>query len=100
MARVDLKGLQFHKAEGRNSDDLTVVSALFDVGGNYIAGTQKIVELRLKDETLAGFSKPAGNGLTIRTSFDVKPGNYVVRLVVRDGDSHSMAAENAVVDIP
>ncbi|MGO9239310.1 MAG: VWA domain-containing protein [Bryobacteraceae bacterium] len=100
MARVDLRGLQFHKAEGRNSDDLTVVSALFDVGGNYIAGTQKIVELRLKDVTLAGFATPATNGLTIRTSFDVKPGNYVVRLVVRDGESHSMAAENAVVDIP
>ena len=48
----------------------------------------------------ATFSKPSSNGLTIRTSFDVKPGNYVVRLVLRDGGSNLMASENGVVEIP
>ncbi|MGD0578574.1 MAG: VWA domain-containing protein [Bryobacteraceae bacterium] len=100
LARLDLKGLQFKKAEGRNVDKLIVVSALFDTGGNYISGTQKDVELNLKDETLADYGKPSSSGLTIRTSFDVKPGSYVVRLVVRDGESHLMASENGVVEIP
>ena len=100
MARLDLRSLQFHKAEDRSLDKLVLVAALFDTGGNYIAGMQKDVELRLKDETLATFSKPSSNGLTIRTSFDVKPGNYVVRLVLRDGGSNLMASENGVVEIP
>jgi VWFA-related protein len=100
MARVDLKGLQYRKAEGRNLDNLTIVSAVFDTGGNYIAGTQKDVELRLKDETLTDAEKRFGSGLTIRTNFDLKPGSYAVRLVVRDGESHAIASENAVVDIP
>jgi len=100
LARLDLKGLQFKKAEGRNLDKLVVVSALFDTSGNFVAGTQKDVELNLKDATLADYAKPSNPGLTIRTGFDVKPGSYVVRLVVRDGESHLMASENSVVEIP
>jgi len=38
--------------------------------------------------------------LTVRTSLDVKPGAYVLRLVVRDGESRLMASENAMVNIP
>ena len=100
LARLDLKGLQFKKAEGRNLDKLVVVSALFDTSGNFVAGTQKDVELNLKDATLADYAKPSNPGLTIRTGLDVKPGSYVVRLVVRDGESHLMASENSVVEIP
>jgi hypothetical protein len=31
---------------------VTLVCALFDGDGNYIKGAQKVVELRLKDESL------------------------------------------------
>jgi hypothetical protein len=40
------------KQDDRNRDDVTLVCALFDGNGNYIKGTQKVVELRLKDENL------------------------------------------------
>jgi hypothetical protein len=100
LTRLDLKGLQFRKVDGRNFDALTIVLVLFDTGGNYIAGTRKDVEMNLKDTTLANFEKPASPGLTVRTSLDVKPGAYVLRLVVRDGETHLMASENAVVNIP
>jgi hypothetical protein len=36
----------------------------------------------------------------VRTNFDVAPGNYVIRLVVRDSEGQNMAARNGVVDIP
>lgn len=97
LSRVDLRHLHFRKAEGRNRDDLTIVSALFDRNGNYVAATTKVVEMRLKDETLA--AKPS-LPITVKTSFDVKPGTYVVRLVVRDSEGQAMAAQNVAVDIP
>ena len=100
LARLDLRGLQFRKVEDRNLDNLVVVAALFDNGGNYIAGMQKGIELRLKDETLADLTGPYGHGLAVHTSFDVKPGSYVVRLVVRDSEGRFMTSENGVVDIP
>jgi hypothetical protein len=36
----------------------------------------------------------------VRTSFDVKPGSYMIRLVVRDAEGQLMAAENGAVEIP
>jgi VWFA-related protein len=97
LARVNLRNLRFRKADGRNNDNLTVLSGLFDRNGNLISGMQKVVELRLLDPTLA---KLLNSGITVKTNFDVAPGNYVVRLVVRDSEGQTMAARNGVVDIP
>ena len=43
--------------------------------------------MHLKDDTL---EKKLDNGLTIRTAFSVKPGTYVVRLVVRDSEGQDI----------
>jgi VWFA-related protein len=97
LAHVDVKQLRFRKAEGRNWSDLTVVSAVFDRNGTLLQGSEKTIEMRLKDETLQA---KVGSGITLRTSFDVKPGSYLVRLVVRDKDARLMSAENGAVEIP
>lgn len=97
LAHVDVKQLRFRKAEGRNWNDLTVVSAVFDRNGNFLQGSEKTVEMRLKDETLQA---KLGSGITLKTSFDVKPGSYLVRLVVRDKEGRLMSAENGAVEIP
>jgi hypothetical protein len=93
---LDIKGLHYRKADGRNNDDLTIVSALFDLNGNYVTGGQKLLTLRLKDETL---EKRLDSGIRIKTSFNVKTGSYVVRVVVRDGEGQMMASDNTAVDI-
>lgn len=97
LATVDVKLLQFQKENGRNNNDVTVVSGLFGRDGNYISGTQKVLELRLKDETLA---TRLISGITVRTSFDVKPGAYAVRVVTRDSQAQSLTALTAPVEIP
>jgi len=95
VARVDLRRLRFKKVEGRNHDELAVVSVLFDRNGNYITGMTKTVTMKLRDETLARLT----NGITVKSSFDVKVGTYVVRLVVRDAEGQAMAAQNGAVEI-
>jgi VWFA-related protein len=97
LAHVDVKGMQLRKLEGRNRDDLTIAMAIFDENGNYVTGGEKIVEMRLRDETLAHISR---NGFTVKSSFDVKPGSYLVRMVVRDSEGSQMAARNGAVVIP
>jgi hypothetical protein len=57
---------------------------------------QKTVTMHWKDETL---ENKLASGITLKTSFDVKPGNYLVRLVVRDEEGQSMSAENGAVEI-
>ena len=96
VAQLDIKSLHYRKDEGRNHDTLTIVSALFDLNGNYVAGEQKLLTLRLKDETL---EQRLDSGIKIKTSFNVKVGGYVVRVVVRDSEGQMMAAENTAVEI-
>jgi VWFA-related protein len=97
LARVDVKHLRFRKENGRNRDDLTVVSGLFDRNGNLVTGNSKTVEMRLKDQTL---ESRIDSGITVKSSFDVKPGSYMIRLVIRDSEGQLMAAANGTVDIP
>ena len=97
LTHVDLKGIHFRKAEGRNRDDLTVATAIFDENGNFVTGGEKIVEMKLLDTTVARLSH---SGFTLKSSFDVKPGTYLVRLVVRDAEGAQMAARNGAVNIP
>jgi len=96
LAHVDVRHLHFRKAEGRNNNVLTCVSAVFNRNGNFLQGVEKVVTLRLKDETLENKLK---SGLTLKTSFDVKPGSYLVRLVVRDAEGQLMSAENGTIEI-
>ena len=97
MAHVDAKHIHYRKVDGRNTDELTVVSAIFNRNGVFIQGTQKNLTMRWKDETL---ENKLGSGITIKTSFDVKPGSYLVRLVVRDKEGQLMSAENGAIEIP
>ena len=97
VIKVDVKRLKFRKEADRNCDELTVVAGLFDRNGVYATGIQKKLEMRLKDETV---EKRLDGGLTLRSSFDVKPGTYSVRLVVRDLEGQQMSAQNSAVEIP
>lgn len=97
MARVDVKRLHYKQAEDRNQNDLTIVTAVFDRNGNFLQANEKVVQMRWKNETLQ--AKLAA-GITLRTSFNVKPGRYMVRVVARDTEQQLMSAENGAVEIP
>jgi VWFA-related protein len=97
LTHVDVKGIRFRKADGRNRDNLTVATAIFDENGNFVTGGEKIVEMRLLDKTVERLSR---SGFTLKSSFDIKPGTYLVRLVVRDAEGSQMAARNGAISIP
>ncbi len=96
LAHVDVKNIRYRKVDGRNTNELTLVAALFNRNGVFIQGTEKRLTMRWRDETL----DKLGSGITLKTSFDVKPGSYLVRLVVRDQEGQLMSAENGAIEIP
>ncbi len=97
LTHFDVKGIHFRKAAGRNNDQLTIVTGIFDENGNLVTGIEKIVEMKLLDTTYDRLSR---SGFIVKSSFDVKPGTYLVRLVVRDAEGAQMAARNGAVVIP
>jgi VWFA-related protein len=97
VTHLDTAGLRFRKAEDRNNDNLTISTVIFDENGNFLTGQQKILDLRLKDATLERVNKA---GLSVKSSFDLQPGTFLVRVVVRDSEGAQMAARNRGVVIP
>lgn len=96
LAHIDIRHLNFRKAEGRNDNNLTIVSGIFDGNGHFVTANEKVIQMRLKDETLAS---RLGSGVSVKSDFDLKPGSYLVRLVVRD-EHGQIAAESGAVRIP
>ncbi len=97
VARIDTSALSFRKVEDHNDDNLTLVTAIFDENGKMLQGEQKKIELTLKDATRERFNK---EGLKFESNFDLQPGNYLVRIVLRDSEGAQMAALNRGVVIP
>ena len=97
ISRLDVRKLRFSKAEGRNVDDVAIVTALFDRNGNYEQSISKIVHLRLLDDSL---QNKLNSGISVRSDFKVAPGTYVIRLVVRDTEGQTMATQDGAVEIP
>ncbi len=97
VSKIGLKGIRFRKAEGRNYDDLTVATVVFDENGNFVTGGEKILEMRLLDKT---YDRLSQTGVVMKSSFDLKPGKYMVRQVIRDSEGAQMAAKSGAVVIP
>jgi VWFA-related protein len=94
---VDVKNLRFRKDADRSKNTITLVASLFDHNGNFVSGVQRTVDMNLRPQTLTALDTA---GLTMPTTFDVSPGNYAIRVVVRDAEGQQMAARNGTVQVP
>jgi len=97
VSRVDLKAMHFRKAEGWTTDDLTVVTAVFDDNGIYLSGLQKILKFKLLEKD---YEKLLRTGVAVKFDFDLQPGRYMVRQVVRDSEGAQLGSISRRVVIP
>jgi len=97
LAHLDVHQIHFRKQQDRSVDNLTCTTALFDREGHLVTVLEKVVDLNLRDATLASLLR---SGMTLRTRFDVKSGTYLVRTVVRDSANGRMASLSSTVQIP
>jgi len=96
LVHVDVRHMQFKKADGRNINELTVVAALFDRNANFVTAKSSTVKMHIKNDTLA---TKLNSGIVVKSNFDVTPGSYLVRVVARD-EQGKMLTQNEAVDIP
>jgi hypothetical protein len=97
LTRLDLRFVQFRKESGRNINNLVIVAALFDRDGKYVTAKEKRLELRLLDGSLERLNR---SGVMSKISFDVRPGKYMVRQIVRDSEGAQLSAISRTVEIP
>jgi len=97
VIHVDVRQLRFRKEVDRSADKLIFHTTLFDRDGNYVTAKEASLDLHLKDTTLERLLK---SGLNATTSFQMAPGTYRVREVVRDTASNGMSALDCIVEVP
>jgi VWFA-related protein len=97
LTHLDLSSVRFRKEQDRHLNKLSFVTVLFDQDGKYVMGKERVVEFRLRDATLARLTQ---TGITLKTEFDLKPGTYMVRQIVRDSEAGQLSGLNRTVEIP
>lgn len=96
ITHIDLSGIDLKKVNQSNVDNLILVCGLFDVNGNFLQGKRKELGLRLANDVINRITQ----GMNIKTSFDVKPGAYLIRVVVRDSGNGLLSAVNGSGFVP
>jgi hypothetical protein len=97
LTHLDLSSVRFRQEQDRHLNKITFMTVLFDQDGKYVMGKEKVVEFRLRDATLARLTQ---TGITLKVEFDLKPGTYLVRQIVRDSEAGQLSGLNRTVEIP
>ena len=97
LTHLDISGIRFRKADGRNRNDVVMATGVFDSNGLLVDGQMKEVALRLQDATLERLKQ---KGITFKTVFTVKRGSYIVRSVLRGSEGGQITARNMTTVIP
>jgi VWFA-related protein len=94
---IDLTQLPVRQEQGHNRNELTIVTALFDSNGKYLTGVNNTVGINWSEKPS---SSELSSGALPSSNFAVRPGDYLVRVVVREALSSHMSAETISVRIP
>jgi VWFA-related protein len=97
LTRMDLKGIHFRKADGRNYNNVVLATAIFDSDGQFVEGQMREINMKLLDSSVQRLST---TGMTVKISFTVKPGTYLVRSVLGASEGEQLTARNATTVIP
>lgn len=97
LTRMDIKGIRFRKADGRNYNNVVLATAVFDSNGQFVEGQMREINMKLLDSSVQRLST---TGLIVKISFSVKPGTYLVRSVLGASEGEQLTARNATTVIP
>lgn len=93
---VDVSKFPFKKENGRHVDRLIFITALLDNKGTFLAGVQEIMDMTMKDATLA---KAKRDGFDAKFSLQAPTGTYKLREVVQEVVGGRLATISQAVEI-
>jgi VWFA-related protein len=97
LTHLDISSVRFRQEKDLHLNKLTFLTVVFNGDGKCVVATEKEVELKLRDATLA---KLAQTGITVKTEVDLKPGTYLLRQIVRDSEAGQLSGLSRPVEIP
>ncbi len=93
---VDTWNLPYRKEVDRHKERLIFITALFDSNDKFLTGVVGLMDMNLKDATLAALN---ATGATSSLTLQAPPGSYHLREVVQEVVAGRMAASTTPVEI-
>ena len=97
LANIKIRGLHFFNENSRHRNLINLVVAAFDEYDNFVKGLEKSIDFRLTETSYASL---LNNGLTAGGEFELPPGRYKIKAVVREGSQGKMGSVTKGVEIP
>ena len=94
-ARIGIQSLRYRREKDRLVNVLTELCGVFDQNGNFLTASQNTTNLRLTRAQISNLK----SGVSVRSSFRLKPGFYVMRLVLQDRQGKMISARSVAVEI-
>jgi VWFA-related protein len=91
---VNGRSMSFRKENDTRAERLIFVTALFDMNGRYLAGSEVVMDMNLKDATYAQLSK---EGVDAKSTLEAPPGTYRLREVVQEVVGGRLGASSQTV---
>ena len=82
VVHVPGQRLYFKKINKLHNERVIFITALFDMQNHYLAGTEAVMDMNLKD---ASFSQLSHDGVDAKSTLQAPPGTYHRREVVQEG---------------
>ncbi|HUK30057.1 MAG TPA: VWA domain-containing protein [Candidatus Acidoferrum sp.] len=93
---VDTRTLPFKKEEDRHKERLLFVTALFDDKNTFLTGVVGVMDMSLKDATLAALN---ASGTTESLTLQAPPGHYRLREVVQEVVNGRITASSTHIEV-
>lgn len=79
--QIDVRKIHFQKREARDRNTFAIVTIVYDSHSQFVDGRESRLDFNLTDPN---YNQVMKEGLVIRASFRLDPGEYTVKSVVRD----------------
>lgn len=97
FTKVNVAAIPFHHQNGRRTNLLNLVVAVYDEKGSHVDGSEQKVELSLSESS---YRTMLQSGFVARTEVEVPAGQYSVKAVVRESNQARMGSLQQAFGIP
>jgi len=97
LTSVDIHGIRFIEEDARHTNLINLVVVAFDENDKYIDGLEKSIDFKL---TQASYDELLNRGITSKVNFQLPPGRFKIKAVVRESAQRKMGSLTKAVEIP
>jgi VWFA-related protein len=97
LTKVNVSRLEFTSEDTRRKNSLSLVVAAFDENNKWIDGIEKVVDFNLLESSYAAMLQ---YGFSSKVNFNLPPGRYKVRTIVREGLKSQMGSVSRLIEVP